>query len=96
MKAKCRLVLPPATPSPDGLDEGMEWKEKVVIEDCHFRDTCFKRDGFMCPVTGAIDIDQWLKLGAPSGLIRSRVEVAHVIPLTYAYPYPDVSDSSEY
>lgn len=91
MKATSRLDLPSASPEHEDWEEGMDWKEMLMAEDCRFRDTCFQRDNHKCPVTGAIDIDQWARLGYPKGLIRSRVEAAYIIPLTYEYRDPAVS-----
>ncbi|OJJ46525.1 hypothetical protein ASPZODRAFT_132593 [Penicilliopsis zonata CBS 506.65] len=49
-----------------------------------FHDLCLKRDGHCCVVTGEMDTNTWIERGSPEGVDFGPVEVAHIIPLSYA------------
>lgn len=49
-----------------------------------FRDDCLKRDGYLCLVTKLMDGNHWETMGSPNEQPTAPVEVAHIIPFSYA------------
>ncbi|PWY94993.1 hypothetical protein BO94DRAFT_620492 [Aspergillus sclerotioniger CBS 115572] len=45
---------------------------------------CMEHDGYCCVVTGDLNTDTWKKRGHPDNVYFGPVEVAHIIPLSYA------------
>ncbi len=49
-----------------------------------FQTTCLRRDNYSCAATKTMDITHWEELGKPVEVAQGDLEVAHIIPFSYA------------
>ncbi|PGH14630.1 hypothetical protein AJ79_02965 [Helicocarpus griseus UAMH5409] len=77
-------VTSPISRSCDALESLAKDIPSSLARQLGFREGCLKRDNYSCVVTNVMDFDQWGKLGSPPGQKRGSIEVAHIIPFSYA------------
>ncbi|KAF7713480.1 Uncharacterized protein PECH_001257 [Penicillium ucsense] len=58
--------------------------DESQTRDDMFKVSCLRRDGYRCIFSGFMQIAHWLQLNEPDNIKATHVEVAHIIPFSYA------------